>query len=70
MLKKNIMIKIAIAIGVLMAATLLMKRKEMSYKQSVLKTLYPVIMWSSKSSGKKQTLINKQNICELFYKKY
>ena len=61
MLKKNIMIKIAIAIGVLVAATLLMKRKEMSYKQSVLKTLYPVIMWSSKASGKKQTLINKQN---------
>ncbi len=62
MLKKNIMIKIAIAIGVLVAATLLMKRKEMSYKQSVLKTLYPVIMWSSKSSGKKQTLVNQQNI--------
>jgi glutathione peroxidase len=61
MLKKNIMIKIAIAIGVLVAATLLMKRKEMSYKQSVLKTLYPVIMWSSKSSGKKQTLINTKN---------
>ena len=61
-LKKNIMIKIAIAIGVLVAATLLMKRKEMSYKQSVLKTLYPVIMWSSKSSGKKQTLVNQQNI--------
>jgi glutathione peroxidase len=61
MFKKNIMIKIAIAIGVLVAATLLMKRKEMSYKQSVLKTLYPVIMWSSKASGKKQTLTNKQN---------
>lgn len=61
MLKKNFMIKIAIAIGVLVAATLLMKKKEMSYKQSILKSLYPVIMWSSKASGKKQILINNQN---------
>jgi glutathione peroxidase len=55
------MIKIAIALGVLVAATLIMKKPGMSYRQSVLKTLYPAIMWSSKAAGKKQTLINTQN---------
>jgi len=55
------MIKIAIAFGVLVTATLLMKKPGMSYRQSVLKTLYPAIMWSSKSSGKKQILANKNN---------
>ena len=53
------MIKIFIALGVLVSAALLMKKKEMSYKQSVLKTLYPAIMWSSRSSGKKQIQVNK-----------
>ena len=55
------MIKIAIAFGVLVTATLIMKKPGMSYRQSVLKTLYPAIMWSSKSSGKKQILANKNN---------
>ena len=53
------MIKIGIAIGILVTAALLMKKKDMSYRQSILKTMYPVIMWSSKAAGKKQTLINK-----------
>ena len=56
------MIKIGIAIGILVAAVMLMKKKDMSYRQSILKTMYPVIMWSSKSAGKKQTLTNKKNI--------
>jgi glutathione peroxidase len=55
------MIKIAIAFGVLVTATLLMKKPGMSYRQSVLKTLYPAIMWSSKAAGKKQILTNKNN---------
>jgi hypothetical protein len=55
------MIKIAIALGVLVAATLIMKKPGMSYRQSVLKTLYPAIMWSSKAAGKKQTLTNTKN---------
>jgi len=55
------MIKIAIALGVLVAATLIMKKPGMSYRQSVLKTLYPAIMWSSKAAGKKQTLTNTNN---------
>lgn len=55
------MIKTAIALGVLVTATLLMKKSGMSYRQSVLKTLYPAIMWTSKSSGKKQIQINKNN---------
>ncbi len=55
------MIKTAIALGVLVTATLLMKKSGMSYRQSVLKTLYPAIMWTSKSSGKNQIQINKNN---------
>ena len=55
------MIKIAIALGVLVSATLLMKKTGMSYRQSVLKTIYPAIMWSSKAVGKKQIQINKDN---------
>ncbi len=55
------MIKTAIALGVLVTATLLMKKSGMSYRQSILKTLYPAIMWTSKSSGKKQIQINKNN---------
>jgi glutathione peroxidase len=60
-IKKTVMIKIAIAFGVLVTATLLMKKPGMSYRQSVLKTLYPAIMWSSKAAGKKQILTNKNN---------
>lgn len=55
------MIKIVFALGVLVSAALAMKKKDMSYRQSILKTLYPVIMWSSKSSAKKQILVNKDN---------
>ena len=59
------MIKIAIALGVLVTATLLMKKTGMSYRQSVLKTLYPAIMWTSKASGKKQIQVNKTNAVPL-----
>ena len=62
MIKKSIMIKIGIAIGILVTAALLMKKKDMSYRQSILKTIYPVIMWSGKAAGKKQTLINKDQV--------
>jgi glutathione peroxidase len=56
------MIKFAIAFGVLVTATLLMKKPGMSYRQSILKTLYPAIMWSSKSSGKKQIQVNTNKV--------
>ena len=59
--KKNIMIKIAIALGVLVSATLLMKKTGMTYRQSILKTMYPAIMWASKAAGKKQIQINTSN---------
>ena len=55
------MIKIAIALGVLVSATLLMKKQGMSYRQSILKTMYPAIMWTSKGAGKKQIQFNKDN---------
>ena len=59
--KKNIMIKIAIALGVVVAASVLMKKQGMSYRQSILKTIYPAIMWSSKAAGKKQIQWNQEN---------
>lgn len=59
--KKTIMIKIAIAIGVVVAASVLMKKQGMSYRQSILKTIYPAIMWSSKAAGKKQIQWNQEN---------
>jgi len=60
------MIKIAIALGVLVTATLLMKKQGMSYRQSVLKTIYPAIMWSGKGAGKKQIQFNKENKTPIF----
>ncbi|NBR56438.1 MAG: glutathione peroxidase [Chitinophagia bacterium] len=36
-----------------------MKKKDMSYRQSILKSIYPMIMWSTHSNGKKQSLENK-----------
>jgi glutathione peroxidase len=63
MFKKTNMIKFAILFGVLVTATtVLLKKPGMSYRQSVLKTLYPVIMWSSKGVGKKTTLENKAKV--------
>ena len=56
------MIKIAIAFGVLVTATLLMKKPGMSYRQSILKTMYPAIMWTSKGSGQKQIKSNQHAI--------
>ena len=53
------MIKIAIAFGILVSAAVLMKKKDMSYRQSILKSIYPMIMWSTHSNGKKQSLENK-----------
>ena len=51
-------IKIAIAVGVLVTAALLMKKKDMTYRQSILKTIYPAIMWSSGKAGAKQVQEN------------
>ena len=53
------MIKVAIALGILVSAAVLMKKKDMSYRQSILKSIYPMIMWSTNSNGKKQLLENK-----------
>lgn len=51
-------IKIAIAAGVLVTAALLMKKKDMTYRQSILKTMYPMIMWSTGKAGNKQVQLN------------
>ena len=53
------MIKVAIALGILVSAAVLMKKKDMSYRQSILKSIYPMIMWSTNSNGKRQLLENK-----------
>jgi glutathione peroxidase len=55
---KNMIIKIAIAVGVMVTAALLMKKKDMTYRQSILKTIYPAIMWSSGKAGSKQVQVN------------
>ena len=55
---KLMIIKIAIAVGVLVTAALLMKKKEMTYRQSILKTIYPAIMWSTGKAGAKQVQVN------------
>lgn len=62
-------IKIAIAVGVLVTAALLMKKKDMTYRQSILKTIYPAIMWSSGKAGSKQVQVNndmKKGIAEFY----
>ena len=50
---KPMMIKFAIVFGVIVASVLLMKKKDMSYRQSMLKTMYPVIMFPGKLMGAK-----------------
>ena len=55
-------VKFAIAVGVLFTAALLMKKKGMTYQQSVMKTLYPLVMLGGRSSGKKEILINKEKV--------
>ncbi len=55
---KIMIIKIAIAVGVLVTAALLMKKKDMTYRQSILKTMYPMIMWSTGKAGSKQVQVN------------
>ena len=55
---KNMIIKIAIAVGVLVRAAFLMKKKEMTYRQSILKTISPAIIWSTGKAGSKQVQVN------------
>mgnify|MGYP000683731975 FL=1 len=50
---KPMMIKFAIVFGVIVGSVLLMKKKDMSYRQSMLKTMYPVIMFPGKLMGAK-----------------
>ena len=51
-------IKIAIAVGILVTAALLMKKKDMTYRQSILKSIYPAIMLSTGKAGSKQVQVN------------
>ena len=53
---KSIMIKFAIVFGVIAVSVLLMKKKDMSYRQSILKTMYPVIMFPGKLMGAKNAV--------------
>ena len=59
---KSIMIKFAIFFGVIVVSVLLMKKKDMSYRQSILKTMYPVIMFPGKLMGAKNaSKLNTEN---------
>ena len=53
---KPMMIKFAIVFGVIVGSVLLMKKKDMSYRQSMLKTMYPVIMFPGKLMGAKNAV--------------
>jgi len=55
-------IKIAIALGILVTAAVLMKKKDMSYRQSILKTMYPIIMKATGTAGSKQVQENKASV--------
>ena len=55
-------IKIAIAVGILVTAAVLMKKKDMSYRQSILKTMYPIIMKATGTAGRKQEQENKASL--------
>ena len=55
-------IKIAIAVGILVTAAVLMKKKDMSYRQSILKTMYPIIMKATGTAGSKQVQENKASV--------
>jgi glutathione peroxidase len=60
--KKPMMIKFAIVFGVIVTSVLLMKKKDMSYRQSILKTMYPVIMFPGKLMGAKNgSKLNTEN---------
>jgi len=56
------MIKFAIVFGVIVTSVLLMKKRDMSYRQSILKTMYPVIMFPGKLMGAKNaSKLNTEN---------
>ena len=55
-------IKIAIAVGILVTAAVLMKKKDMSYRQYILKTMYPIIMKATGTAGSKQVQENKASV--------
>jgi len=59
---KPMMIKFAIVFGVIIGSVLLMKKKDMSYRQSILKTMYPVIMFPGKlMAAKNASKLNTDN---------
>jgi glutathione peroxidase len=55
-MKKGIMKTILIVVPLLIVSVLLMKKKDMSYRQSILKTIYPLIMLPGKLFGSKNAI--------------
>jgi glutathione peroxidase len=55
-MKKGPMKTVIIVIPLLVVAVLLMKKKDMSYRQSILKTMYPLIMLPGKLFGSKNAI--------------
>jgi glutathione peroxidase len=53
---KGLMKTVIIVIPLLVVAVLLMKKKDMSYRQSILKTMYPLIMLPGKMFGSKNAI--------------
>jgi glutathione peroxidase len=55
-MKKGSMKTVIIVIPLLVVGVLLMKKKDMSYRQSILKTMYPLIMLPGKIFGSKNAI--------------
>lgn len=60
--KKNTILKIAIAFGLLVTVALVIKKKDMTFRQSILKKMYPVVMWMSQAKGQQLSLENKTGV--------
>ena len=54
--------KLIIILVILAVVLLLIKRKDMSWRQSVMKTFYPLIMLRGKLMGKGQILRNRAGV--------
>lgn len=51
-------IVVVIAVGIALSTLLLLRPKDMSYKQTIFKILYPLTMWGTRSNGQKNSLVN------------
>lgn len=57
------MFKVVLILGIIVVfVTIVVKQKDMSFRQSILQKLYPIIMQFSKTKGKQHIQLNNENI--------